>query len=39
MLCDLLQCARSSYYRRADLPDETDLEQAVESVIADWSTY
>ena len=39
MLCDLLQCARSSYYRRADPPDETDLEQAIESVIADWPTY
>jgi putative transposase len=39
MLCDLLHCARSSYYRRADRPDETDLEQAIESVIADWPTY
>ena len=35
MLCDLLQCARSSYYRQ----DETDLEQAIESVTADWPTY
>lgn len=39
MLCDLLHCTRSSYYRRADPPDETDLEQAIESVIADWPTY
>jgi len=39
MLCDLLDCARSSYYRRSDPPDETDLEQAVESVIAEWPTY
>lgn len=39
MLCDLLDYARSSYYRRADPPDETDLEQAIESVIADWPTY
>jgi putative transposase len=39
MLCDLLHCARSSYYRRADPPDETDLEQAIKSVMADWPTY
>jgi transposase InsO family protein len=39
MLCDLLHCARSSYYRRTVPPDETDLEQAIESVIADWPTY
>jgi putative transposase len=39
MLCELLGCARSSYYSRSDPPDETDLEQAVESVIAEWPTY
>lgn len=39
MLCDLLHCARSSYYRRADPPDETDLERAIKSVMADWPTY
>ena len=38
MLCELLDCARSSYYRRADLPDETDLERAIETVIAEWPT-
>lgn len=39
VLCELLDCARSSYYRRADPPDEMDLEQAIESVIAEWPTY
>jgi putative transposase len=39
MLCELLRCARRSYYTLPEPPDEVDLLQAVETVIAEWPTY
>ena len=39
LACDLLGCARSSYYHQAEPPDETELKAAIETVIAEWPTY
>jgi putative transposase len=39
LACDLLDCARSSYYHQAEPPDETELKAAIEAVIAEWPTY
>ncbi len=37
--CRVLRCARSSYYHQSAEPDETELEAAIEAVVADWPTY
>jgi len=38
--CDVLGCARSSYYHRAtDRPDEVELKAAIKTVAAEWPTY
>jgi len=40
MACDVLGCARSSYYHRAtDRPDEVELKAAIKTVAAEWPTY
>ncbi len=37
MACDVLGCARSSYYHRAtDRPDEVELKAAIKTVAAEW---
>jgi len=37
--CDVLDCARSSYYYRAKQLDEAELRVAIEVVAAEWPTY
>jgi len=38
--CDVLDCARSSYYHRVtEPPDETELKAAIQTVAAEWPTY
>jgi transposase InsO family protein len=39
LVCEVLGCTRSSYYYRAEQPDETDLKAALEAVAAEWPTY
>ncbi len=38
-MCNLLGCARSSYYHQAEQPDETELKAAIEAVVTEWPTY
>jgi len=38
--CDVLGCARSSYYHRVtDRPDEVELKAAIKTVAGEWPTY
>jgi putative transposase len=37
--CEVLDCARSSYYHQAEQPDETELKAAIEAVVTEWPTY
>jgi putative transposase len=39
LACELLDCARSSYYHRAEPPDDAALKEAIEAVAAEWPTY
>jgi len=39
LACDLLDCARSSYYHRAEPADNIALRAAIEAVAAEWPTY
>jgi len=39
LACDLLGCARSSYYHRTEPPDDVALKAAIETVAAEWPTY
>ena len=40
MACDVLGCARSSYYHQVtERPDEAKLEAAIKTVAAEWLTY
>ena len=39
LACDLLDCARSSYYYRPEPPDEAALKVAIEALAAEWPTY
>ena len=40
LACDVLGCARSSYYHRAtERPGEMALEVAIKDVAAEWPTY
>jgi len=39
LACDLLDCAKSSYYHQAEPPDDTKLKAAIETVSAEWPTY
>jgi transposase InsO family protein len=39
-ICDILGCARSSYYHRPEeRPDEATLRVAIKTVAAEWPTY
>ena len=38
--CEVLGCARSSYYHQVtERPDETELKVAIKTVAAEWPTY
>jgi putative transposase len=39
VLCDVIGCARSSYYYQAERPDESKLKAAIRAVAAEWPTY
>jgi len=39
LLCDLLDCSRSSYYYQPKQRDDTEDKTAIESVAAEWPTY
>jgi putative transposase len=40
VVCDVLGCARSSYYHQAtERPDEAGLKAAIKAVAAEWPTY
>jgi len=39
VLCDVMDCSRSSYYYQAKVQDETTLKQAIEEVVAEWPRY
>ena len=39
LLCDVIGCARSSYYYQAEQPDESELKAAIRTVAAEWPTY
>lgn len=39
VLCDLLDCARSSYYHQPQSVDDTALENEIRTVAAEWPTY
>lgn len=37
--CDVVGCARSSYYYQPNQRDETEIKAAIEAVAAEWPTY
>ena len=40
VVCDVLECARSSYYHRpTEQPEEAELKEAIKAVAAEWPTY
>ena len=39
LLCDLLECPRSSYYYQPKLHDENEVKSAIEDVVIEWPTY
>jgi transposase InsO family protein len=39
LICDVLDCARSSYYYPVEPQDETRLIAAIRAVVAEWPTY
>jgi transposase InsO family protein len=39
MACDVLGCARSSYYHRAGQPDDKEVKMAIQTVAGEWPTY
>ena len=39
LVCDVLGCARSSYYHQAKPQDDTRLMDAIKAVGAEWPTY
>ena len=40
VVCDVLECARSSYYHRStERPEEAELKEAIKAVAAEWPTY
>jgi transposase InsO family protein len=39
MLCDVMDCVRSSYYYQPQEPNEAELKAAIEQVAAEWPTY
>jgi transposase InsO family protein len=39
LVCDVLGCARSSYYYHAAKPDDREVRAAITAVAAEWPTY
>jgi transposase InsO family protein len=39
LVCQLLDCPRSSYYYQAEPADETEVRRAIELTVTDWPTY
>jgi putative transposase len=39
LACDILGCARSSYYYQPKQRDETEIKDAIDTVAAEWPTY
>jgi transposase InsO family protein len=39
LVCEVLGCARSTYYYQAEPPDDAELKAAIEAVAAEWPTY
>jgi len=40
VVCEVLSCARSSYYHQAtEQPEDAELKEAIKSVAAEWPTY
>ncbi len=39
LICDVLDCPRSSYYYQSHSPEEEALKAAIEQVVLDWPTY
>lgn len=39
MACDVLGCARSSYYHRAGQPGDKEVKRAIQTVAGEWPTY
>ena len=39
LICDVLDCPRSSYYYQPHDPDDDDLRVAIEQIATDWPTY
>ena len=39
LVCDVLGCARSSYYHQAKPQDDTRLMDTIKAVVAEWPTY
>ena len=39
LACQVLDCARSSYYYQAEVPDESQLKERVRQVAGQWPTY
>jgi hypothetical protein len=39
MLCELMNCARSSYYRQPASVDDAALENEIRTVAGQWPTY
>jgi transposase InsO family protein len=39
IVCDVLGCARSSYYYRAGQPDDQEVKMAIQTVAGEWPTY
>lgn len=38
-VCRVIGCPRSSYYYRAEEPENADLKAAIESIATEWPTY
>ncbi len=39
LTCELLDCAKSSYYHQTAPPDDTKLREAIETASEEWPTY
>jgi putative transposase len=39
LVCDVLGCARSSYYYRAGQADDKEVKKAIQMVAGEWPTY
>jgi len=39
IVCDVLDCARSSYYYRTGQPDDKEVKMTIQTVAGEWPTY